>query len=388
MTKKAKRTVSMLLAGMLTLYSAAPVAAIDSIDTDANAVLTSADKAALFDVLDYVESQKELFGLGDVDFSELAIGNPISTYEYLETGLEECTPIYPLFYDGEVVAIAKCPEETYFQISTGLLVDSLNEAMNESAALVYDAGGTYLFNGEIFTQISTNNFEVNDRESFAKNIIVPKMSAFSFEAANSTIITNSVDLSMIKEIAALDYLPYSTTQTYYSVSVDYVRQNASMTCWAACIASVSNAVKGTTLTCANVVAAVAQEYGYYIPEFQLEGREPEDIVTDMSEVFDISGYDAYELSINDGDTISDGLILSSLRSNYPSIGRFFKRNTASDKINHAVVICGIHVTSSYLTFMNPSQTEGGFYASYHNGTFFSYEDDNGNLWKLDNVICY
>lgn len=83
----------MLLAGMISLYNTIPVAAMDSMNADADAVLVS--KEALFDVLDYVEPQKELFGLGHVDFSELCIGNPISTYEYLATGLEECAPIYP-----------------------------------------------------------------------------------------------------------------------------------------------------------------------------------------------------------------------------------------------------------------------------------------------------
>ena len=368
MTKKAKRTVSMLLAGMLTLYSAAPVAAIDSIDTDANAVLTSADKAALFDVLDYVESQKELFGLGDVDFSELAIGNPISTYEYLETGLEECTPIYPLFYDGEVVAIAKCPEETYFQIDTGILVGELNAVLNEPISLIYDSEGVHIFDGIECSTVTGRAIETTNRTSFAENF-----DALALSLADSSSELATIELTSVNSCALLNYVPttvYSTdSSTLLECNVDVVLQGwqdeeakkSTEICWAASMACIINYETSTSYLATHVARMVA---------YQLDGNSADYDKSRQWEDYP-SYFEYYDLSYKlDTSVIDEDTAYGYMANRHPIMVKFVRSDTEVYEGSHAVVLCGINTTRDYIRIMDPFS---GFTTAFHNGARYAYE---------------
>lgn len=286
-------------------------------------------------------------------------------------------PFTPLFYDGEIVAIAKCPEGTYFQISTGQLTDELNAAVNGSAALIYDADGTYLFDGVMLTQIIESTFETSDRESLAENIALQNVTTFSLDSFNDVVETNEIAFALLEDAAPLNYVPNSTAQTYYSISVDYVEQHEDMTCWAACIASISNAVKGTSLTSEDVVTKVAEKRGLDVKNLEDNGRDPVYFTADMREIFYLGTY-AFS-----ADALTIGEVLSGIQNNRPCVGNYYWRNEFDDKFNHAVVMCGVHVTSSFATIMDPGQENGGFYTSYHNGRNFTYTNDGGRTMTND-----
>ena len=98
--------------------------------------------------LNFIEPEKELYGLEDVDFTALSVGAPIMVYEYSDDDvlpLDIC--IYPLIYNESLVALAFLqPTENIVNIITNM-VDEIAKHVSpyDDFALIYDNIGCYLY---------------------------------------------------------------------------------------------------------------------------------------------------------------------------------------------------------------------------------------------------
>lgn len=105
------------------------------------------DRDGIAEVLAPVYLDRDSFGLEDVDFEALEVGEPLPAYEALPTGPERAALDYfPLFQDSELVAFALRVEGGAFQLDTALTrgVGSLGP---DRAALVFDRGACRVWDG-------------------------------------------------------------------------------------------------------------------------------------------------------------------------------------------------------------------------------------------------
>ena len=113
----------------------------------AAAQLADDDREGIAEALASVYLDRDTFGLEDVDFEALEVGEPLPAYEALPSGPERVALDYfPLFQDGELVAFALRTEGGMFQLDTALArgVGSLGP---DQAALVFDRGACWVWDG-------------------------------------------------------------------------------------------------------------------------------------------------------------------------------------------------------------------------------------------------
>ena len=113
----------------------------------AAAQLADDDREGIAEALASVYLDRDSFGLDDVDFEALEVGEPLPAYEALPSGPERVALDYfPLFQDGELVAFALRTEGGMFQLDTALArgVGSLGP---DQAALVFDRGACWVWDG-------------------------------------------------------------------------------------------------------------------------------------------------------------------------------------------------------------------------------------------------
>ena len=369
-----KKILALFLVAAVALYTTIPVSATNTTRTTSASDLS---QSALFDVLHYVETQKAQFGLENVNFSTLSIGNPIQTYEYTSTGLQQLQPIYPILDGNKIVMIAQNTADGNCQISTGL-ANKLNDSYPNSIAVIYDCDGAYLFDGTIFTQIYENTEAIQSREALSDLTSSDNVDSFSLDSEVTMFNSNTITLTDLNDASPLNYASSSNRSVIYSCDVDFVLQETGNTCWAACVACISNYVRNTSYSSANVVTMV-QRLGNNIPSGEDFTRELSDVAGYMRLFFDLQKY-AYCT-----DPFSTGFAVASLSNDRPAILNFYPVNDMS-ATKHAVVVSAINVTSSYLTLMDPMY---GFITASHNGSYFTYTSPTtSNTMRTGTFIYY
>ena len=109
--------------------------------------LSDDDRDGIVEALASVYLDRDSFGLGDVDFEALDVGEPLPAYEALPAGPKRAgLDYFPLFCDGELVAFALRVEGGAFQLDT-VLARGVGSLGPDRAALVFDRGACRVWDG-------------------------------------------------------------------------------------------------------------------------------------------------------------------------------------------------------------------------------------------------
>lgn len=317
--------------------------------------LSDSVKTELTNALEIVEQEKDKFNLENVNFSDICVGEPIYTYQYIDETFIRSIDILPLFDSGQLIALSLSTDDGYQQIVTSL-TEEICAIAPTRAALIYDAIGCYLYDGETIHLISTNLEEVSERS------ILPVTS----EIRN----LGSIHLSSFAPSQRLEYSPspLARAQTYFALNVEYVPQQKERICWAACVAALVNYLKGESLT----AVGVAKEYWNSEDDFNY-GIEPEEIEDVLRLHFRLN----YELKYG---VIADEVILYNIQEDYPVYGLFRR----SGNKFHAGIVYGVNPVSGYVTVMDPAF---GFTTAYSRNNEYAYTNPNANVtWTLYKTI--
>ena len=286
-----------------------------------------------------IAHEKEMYGLGNADLTALQIGNAIPAYEVdTNNQINELTSMvfYPIFDENEnlkVIATVVFDEETgdWASISAEM-VDFLSARLDtQNAALVYDKYGVYFNNGAISTWV-TDNGEENGL-SFRGELADVALAEYTKINAEEVAPCYVLDVSQIATPAIFDN---------YSVwlSVGHVPQPASSGwCWAGCMASIINYLKGTSYSCANIATDYVDTNG--------QGAS----ITQVRTWF--TDFNLYFSRNTNGTSLSN--LVSSLRGGTPVYGSF------EGGEGHAMVIRGVDFGNNTFSVMDPALRTGTYY---------------------------
>lgn len=133
------------LAALLLVLAALACAAIPARSVAAQ--LSDDDREGIVEALASVYLDRDSFGLGDVDFEALDVGEPLPAYEALPAGPKRAgLDYFPLFCDGELVAFALRVEGGTFQLDT-VLARGVGSLGPDRAVLVFDRGACRVWDG-------------------------------------------------------------------------------------------------------------------------------------------------------------------------------------------------------------------------------------------------
>lgn len=345
-----------------------------SVNFEAHANNTSNNdvNAKIIEALRNIEPIKADMKLGNVNFADITVSDPIHAYNYMSNGIAESNILYyPLRVDGELIAWAianESGETAFYQISR-LYVDEVNAIVNSNTqfAFVFDYDSSYLYDGTHIHLLKHSSEPVEDR-----GILTSSMG-----------MTSNLDLQL-NNMNSTKLLGYSSTITtralvVHKLNINHVTQQPyGNICWAASSACIYNYVKGDYLTAADVAR---QYYGNTnfnrtIPT----GTE----LNILNGVLGLSYTNRYQ-------TASADNILYNIQGGYPIFGIF----KVSGNLNHAVVIYGINTSNNVIYIMDPSATSaatGMLTGSFVTNKGYQYTSPNNNtltfsvaftrLWRL------
>ena len=230
MLKSYKKITSILLALLIMFSFNMPAIASNSATAIDSNTISKVNSA-----LNYVSTQKEQFGLGNVDFSTLSIGNKISAYKITEEG--ELKPIdfclYPLTSNGNLVTFAVKMDDCDNFTITNALVDTIKSQVtaDEAFALVYDNSGCYIYSHEQLSKIGS--FAKISNRGVIDNInttVLLSAQLNSYRAVQNVEYKddqaiNALTVSMTSSLRAVNInFPMTIMSNYISLPVLYVAQ--------------------------------------------------------------------------------------------------------------------------------------------------------------------
>lgn len=304
------------------------------------------------------ESYKEDLGLSDIDFSDITVANPLQTYYYTDSGLEEGIVWYPLKAEGELVAFAIEVAEDKFVIDTDL-VEEINAVITDTSsfAIIYDEDSCSLYDGETLSCLATNAELVTERGDLQ---VVADLAPYA----------RNIDRTGIAVSSSVGYTPRTMrSSTYYGCAIANTPQNYSNLCWAACIAAIANFKRGTSWT----ATTLAQNYyGSTSVSVFNQGLNAA-LIDDALRSYTSCSYYYYS------SVPSSGLITRNVGTGYPMVGAIFTADEGAPSTtysySHVVVMRGIETLDNSVSIMDPATgfrtavpdaTTGG-YVFYYSG---------------------
>ena len=291
----------------------------------ANNTSNNAVNVKIIEALRNIEPIKEDMGLGDVDFSDITISDPIHAYNYMSNGIAESNILYyPLKVDGELIAWAIANESgeiAFYQISRWY-VDEVNAIVNgnTSFAFVFDYDSSYLYDGAHIYLLKHSSEPVEERGT---------LSSAADLASNLDIQLNDMNYAEL-----LGYsLPVTTRAlTVHKLNINHVTQQPlKYLCWAASSACIYNYVKGDNLSAADVAQVYYGNINYNRP------IPTGTVLNVLNGVLGLSYTNRHQ-------TASADNILYNIQGGYPVYGVF----NLIDNVNHDVVIYGINTSNNVM----------------------------------------
>lgn len=314
---------------------------VSAVCVPAAAASQALNEEELITVLNFIEPQKETFGLESVDFSTLRISDVIHSYEYIDGQFQEILGFYLLFSGSTPVALVLSPDGEHYQVMTAF-TKQIGDSGFSQAAFIYDAKGCYLYDGTDLLLLGENP----ESEPVSRSAL-PDIAEL-LDAGNIVL----TDISLTEPLGYV-LQPQTRAQTYYSCGVKYVTQNPyDNLCWAATIACISNCVKGTNLT------AVGVGKPYWAAQGQTDfnqGLLDSESAALMRKTYGLDY--TYQYAVP-----SDNVIIENIRSGYPIFATFIQLampiQESSDTpllrtSRHAVTLYGINPFSGYISLMDP-----------------------------------
>ncbi len=318
--------------------------------------------------LSFIEPEKELYGLKNVNFEKIQIGRPINAYEVINGSPNLMTfNFYPLFENENLVALALVNRQengkTSVQISVEL-VEQLKKYSNisDSIAMIYDAYGCYIFVNNHFTQIAKSDKTVSYRDSVKQ-----------FE--NSSYFKNSITRSKVVPTTAITRINfYSSSYPVILMDVPMYQQNTTTTsnlCWAYSVASIGNY---KTLQNKDAVDIAKGWFG------STNYNRPNSLQNSITALDD-----EYSISYSEQSWITLNQIYQDLSNDYPLLGVWGIDGQIFNPAQpgHMTVIRGMSYDLNVISLMNPAWPYYGF-VNYNDAkeTYAYTSSNNGLLYYL------
>lgn len=302
-----------------------------------------------------------LYGLNNIDYSQLTVGNEINSYEYTNSALKILDyKIYPLSYNQKLIAFAiKYNTSDSIQITTNLVNEvSANINSDIPFALIYDRNSCYIYTEKELILLH-NTQEVSDRDDLnnVSDKAFLKQSILNVYAPNESLenYTNNTysPLDPSTSTSATDYLNATSSYSpaYITCSVSFVSQNPpSDYCWACCDACIGNSITGKNYTGINVATALwGSDYNH--------GASGDTAMVVLNSLYDTTYI--YHSSVP-----SDSVIYNSISNKKPLYSSWSFTGGS-----HATVIYGINTTNGYIYVMDP---EYGFESALFSGSTYTF----------------
>jgi len=345
MTKKMKKLTAMLLAGMLVTQGTMSVNATElNTSKTINQSVTNTEESYIIQLLEEV---KVPFGLDYVDFAQVYVGEPIDTYEYVDTGVNNVGSLYPIIYDQAIIAVAQNVGDENWQIDSGILVNELNEQLGKAGAVIYDNDTAYFYDGSILETMYECQIHYESRESLNEDA-TPLLSAAN---ALKYQLSNVLEV----ELTSLQYVSTSRTSvnrapresTYIGLDVELVTQSENQICWAASMACMADYVANRSYTDVEIAQLVTGEE-------ELEGYNVMKEFYELSPYFDDVGLWQYSLNCTEKFTYED--VLANINRYRPLMARFLvtPNNSQVNPWSHAVVVYGALSSVENIMIMDPA----------------------------------
>lgn len=347
---KSKRILSTVVATLAATSLSLPVTAETMKSEELAYDVRNAEIASR---LGYVETQKELWGIGNVDFEDLYLGEAVQTYEYLQDGFSPCITMYPLIYGDDIVLWAIEAGDSY-QITTELTY-SINDYIDADTlfSIVYADGGSYLYTDGEFILLSEYDYGDSDRKVLGDD-----------ENGGMLVLSN------LSENEPLNYygIEAYAVNTLYECDVDYIEQGYNL-CWAATCASIINYKKGTSYDSYDV-------NDYYSPHNN--NSENEVYTADIPKVLSLYGLSYKYKAI----APSAQVVLKNIKADYPVYGGF---EGVGVSLGHACVLYGLDTRDETICIMDPNY---GYTTMSPSSTGVYKYSASGYTWKLERGACY
>ena len=186
------------------------------------------------DGLAFLESEKELYGLDGVDFTNLSLGAQIPAYVLSEQGLSFDTEVayYPIIENGYWILTAAVAAnelgEDVVTISTDFADASLslNNRNELDAVLIFDENTAFVCTNDKLIPVATYAEEAN-RKSIADCATDILLTALEIDESQSLKQSEPVQIQLAR----------ATYPNTHGLSVSMVTQIATNSCWSAVIMS-------------------------------------------------------------------------------------------------------------------------------------------------------
>ena len=272
-----KKFVSGLLAIVLCLMISVSAVAADSIEADASVTsFESAVESKIEGVLGAIDLQKEDFGMGSVDFSNLALGNEIPSYELTDKGLVLIDDVhyFPILSGNDWVATAVVTYSAYGEMNvevsakyaaaySALSISTAARSPNATneVALVFDSTEAYLYSN--YDRVLVEQFpEISERATIATygELIAPETAQV---VAHRAIDVQTVAFAQTSRAT-------QDNENFVSLNITPITQPTSYTCWAASTAMLLN-YRGESETVNSVVSKANVDLTTYMSVAQCAG---------------------------------------------------------------------------------------------------------------------
>ena len=306
-----------------------------------------------------IEANKSLYGLDDVAFDRLYIGDQVPTYtlqndHYMKTDYE----LYPLYINNKLAcfAIIRSKSDGYFAQIDASLSHLINNTINleEEYALVYDRNSCYYIT-------NSDAIKLVDHEPCLER------SVFSIDTykmdKNRNLNYCSVSPKQSIQYDADRNLNGLRSQIFLNVGFDILPATDHY-CWACCVANIGNYLKQQNYSGYNIA------YWYYGTNYN-QGASLSVSMSVLNSFYSLNYY-------NTG-TFAYYTIYNNLTNYYPL---FVDCSVSGSTNGHAVVICGLILETGTLTVMDPNFSVG--YISVYNNYGYSYVSSvSGNTIYLN-----
>ena len=316
--------------------------------------------------LNAIEDEKEFFGLKNVNFENISMGNQILAYEYKDGNLNLLNvSIYPLTINENLVALVVRSNNTgNYQITTGLVKEissSINS--NEPFALVYDNNKCYAYTGKDLIMLNQFSDEYgNGRQKIDKVEDIANISETKFNKYSSA---QSLRYSEnIKASTAATSINSTTANNYVSCEVPYIPQGSNEICWAASVACIGNYLRGQNHSAVYVAQCLyGNDYNHGISDNSIA-------ITVLNSIYNNVSYEYHAWVVP-----NEYFIWNNIFSGKPLYGGW-----ECGSAKHVAVICAISTTNDYICVEDPAS--GRIMSGYSGSEYTFFSPGNGLTWDL------
>ncbi len=241
-----KSIVSLLLVFIMVISFILPVGAQDlkNVDNEYQEISNTISK-----ILEFIKNEPDLYGLNNVNFSSLYLGDKIPVYNVEQEKMT--VNYYPIFQDNIVVALAVTNVdengEKIVQISK-YFTKEINTLLKSNDSIALINNGVKLFaitDNRVLMLEDNSDLVTSQMRKSAANITDVK----DFALLDKTFLSpvSKLNISNIDNIQ-----PMATYPKQFYLSIPFKLQGDYPICWAACVASIGQYKTGINKTAKDV----------------------------------------------------------------------------------------------------------------------------------------